>query len=69
MEDRVSSHDAQASICRDVKWTLFSCHSKISCSFPDPRLFETIATEFVRGFVPYTQGDCRNPEVKYEDNT
>jgi len=64
-----SSHYAQPSTCRHVTWTLFSCHSKINSSFRDPRLFETIVTEFVRGFVPYTPGNCKNLEVKYEDNT
>jgi len=69
IEDCVSSHHAQPSICRHVNWTLFSSHSKISSSFRDPRLFETIVTEFIRGFVPYRPGDCKNLEVKYEDNT
>ena len=64
-----SSHNAQPSTYRNVNWALFSCHSKISPSFRDPRLFETIVAEFVRGFVPYTPGDCKNLEVKYEDNT
>jgi len=69
MEDFVSFPYYESSIYRHLTWALFPCHSKISSSIRDLRLFKTEVTEFVGSLITDTPCCCKNLEVKYEDNT
>jgi len=64
-----NTHYVQSSTYGHVISVLFPCHSKISSSILDPRLFETVVTEFVGSLISDTSCSCKNLEVKYEDNT